>query len=232
MLQKNLEMIYENIEQSAIKSGRRMEDITLIAVTKTVEPSVIRDVLSAGVFKLGENKVQELLTKHSLFSQQAEVPVPEWHMIGHLQTNKVKSVIDKVQMIQSVDSVRLADEINLRAQQKNIVMDVLIEINIAKEDKKYGFDVEETEKIVEYMFDLSNIRLCGLMCIAPFVVNPIKNKKYFNKMYEKFIDIKKKYPYNSDIRYLSMGMSNDYIPAIEEGANMVRIGSSLFGARS
>ena len=227
-LEENYLKIRENIASAAKKSGRNADDIQLIAVTKTIAPEVINSLLTLGVDNFGENKAQELASKYEFFEEKK----PSWHMIGHLQTNKVKYVIDKVKMIQSLDSVRLAEEINSRAEQKGVIMDALIEVNTANEDTKCGIEPNRLDFFIEHMQQFANIRLRGLMCIAPFVKNPDDNRVFFQKMLKFFLDIKQKYNYYNYIDYLSMGMSNDYSAAIEEGANMVRIGTAFFGNRN
>ena len=226
MLEDNLSLIREHIAAAAEKSGRRAEDIHLIAATKTVEPARIRELLSLGVTRLGENRVQELLAKYDLFT-----PAPEWHMIGHLQTNKVKQIIDKVALIHSVDSIRLAETIDRCAGQAGRRINVLVEINIAGEDNKYGVQPEQTGDFVEQLSGFSNICVQGLMCIAPYVMNPEYNRNIYKKMSNIFVDIQTVFAHNMGVKYLSMGMSGDYRVAIEEGANMVRIGTALFGER-
>lgn len=226
-LRENLLKIRENIESAAKKSGRRAEDITLIGVTKTVEIEHIREIMSLGVVKLGENKVQELLDKYGQFSEE-----PEWHMIGHLQTNKVKFIMDKVTMIQSVDSVRLAAEIDKRAEQRGKRMDILVEVNVGEEDTKYGVTRGQTEEFIEHLCKFPNICVKGLMCIAPYVKNADENRALYDKMFKLFVDTRAVFTHNTDMRFLSMGMTNDYTVAIEEGANMVRIGTALFGTRA
>jgi len=229
-INENLSAIRENIGAAAKKSGRGAEDITLIAVTKTVEPVRIRELLALGVNRLGENKVQEFLTKYGCME-----PEPEWHIIGHLQTNKVKYVIDKVSLIQSVDSVRLAEEIDRHAKRLGKVMDILAEVNIGDEDTKYGIKPDQIESFAEHLIAFTNIRLIGLMCVAPFVEHPDENRHFYEKMFNHYVDIKTFFNDNASnsnqIKYLSMGMTNDYATAIEEGANMVRIGTALFGSR-
>ena len=191
---------------------------TLIAVSKTKSVDMIGEVYDLGVRDFGENKVQELLSKIDKLPSDIR-----WHMIGHLQTNKVKSIIDKVYLIHSVDSLKLALEINKQAIKKNIIVNILCEINIANEESKYGFSINEFESAIDEIKKLSNIKLLGLMCVAPYQDNPEDNRIYFRKMKE----LKDKY----NLKLLSMGMSNDYKIAIEEGANIVRIGSKIFGAR-
>ncbi len=201
-------------------------DVTLIAVTKTRNAAEINQVIDAGATDIGENKVQEILDK---FDQVKPV---RWHMIGHLQTNKVKYIIDKVDLIHSVDSMKLAEEINKRAGQKNLTMDILIQVNPALEESKFGINIEETEKIISSIANKCyNIRIKGLMCIAPYAENPEDIAKHFAKTKKLFDKFKNLELPNTDFEYLSMGMSNDYAVAIEEGSNMVRIGSSIFGER-
>jgi hypothetical protein len=223
---ENLQKIRENIASAAKISGQSPEDIVLVGVTKTVDAPAIKPFLEAGGRILGENKAQELLTKcHDPLLQQAE-----WHFIGHLQTNKVKQIIDKVSMIQSVDSLHLAEEIDKRARQADLRMDVLIEINIANEPTKYGFSPTETERIFDNLLKLSNIRVKGLMCMPPFIENVEKNKPFYTKFLQLAVDIKKNFG-NNHIQFLSMGTSLDYAYGVACGINMVRIGTALFGAR-
>jgi len=228
-LKLNLMEIQENIANAAQKSGRSPEDITLVGVSKTIPSQQIRAALELGVLQFGENRVQELLHKYEDFDINL---TPTWHMIGHLQTNKVKFIIDKVSLIHSVDSIRLAEEINKRAKQHNFVMNVLIEINIAKEDTKHGVSPIEAMHLLEQMQDMSNIRAKGLMCVAPYVEQSEQNRLYFEKMYKLFVDIQCRKMHNVDMHFLSMGMTGDYPVAIEEGANIIRVGTGLFGNRS
>ena len=211
---------YENIKKEI------SQEVTLIAVTKTRTAAEINQVIDAGATDIGENKVQEILDKYD------HIKPARWHMIGHLQTNKVKYIIDKVHMIHSVDSIKLAEEIDKRAEQKNITMDILIQVNPAQEDSKFGINVEETEEIIRTILNKCyNVRIKGLMCIAPYAENPDEIAVYFGKtktLFEKFKSIEHK---NLDFKYLSMGMSNDYKVAISEGSNMIRVGSSIFGER-
>lgn len=179
-----------------------------------------------GITELGENRVQELIAKLPLVKGAVN-----WHLIGHLQTNKVRQIIDKVKLIHSVDSLRLAEEIDVRARQKNLSVDILIEINIGNEESKHGIQPDETTEFYKKLLKLENIKVCGLMTVAPYVENPEDNRVCFQKMRELFIDIKQSFHDNRDMKYLSMGMSNDYVVAIEEGANMVRIGTGIFGGR-
>jgi pyridoxal phosphate enzyme (YggS family) len=219
-------MINEKIAEAAKKSGRKFEDITLVGVTKTIDAERINEALASGINVIGENRVQEFLSKYD-----AVAPRPEWHIIGHLQTNKIKSIIDKVSMIQSVDSLRLAEEINKYAAQAGKVMDILVEVNIEKENSKYGLYPEQLSAFVENASLLSNVRLCGLMSIPPFQENAEFSRKSFEKLERLFVDIQQKRVHNC-WHTLSMGMSGDFCEAIEAGSNMVRIGTALFGTRS
>lgn len=192
---------------------------TLIAVSKTKSADIIKEVYDIGIKDFGENKVQELLTKIPLLPSDIR-----WHMIGHLQTNKVKDIIDKVYLIHSVDSIKLANVINKEALKKNINVNILIEINIANEESKYGFKVNELEEAVTEIRCLSNLNLLGFMCVAPYQENSEDNRVYFKKMKE----LKDKYK----LEVLSMGMSNDYKIALEEGSNYIRVGTLIFGERN
>jgi len=227
VISENLERIQSKIADAAHKSGRNPSDIKLIGVTKTIEVDQIRELLSLGVNSLGENKPQELTEKYNILGDG-----PEWHLIGHLQTNKVKLIINKAAMIHSVDSLRLAEEINKRAGENGIVKDVLVEVNIAAEPSKYGILPEEAPEFVGMLFALKHLRVRGLMCIAPNVDESGKNRIYFANMRQIFIDIKSKYAHNIDMMDLSMGMTNDYEVAVEEGATIVRIGTGIFGSRA
>lgn len=224
-IKENLEVINSKISAAAEKSGRNREDILLLAVSKTVDIPRIKEAVELGLSDLGENKPQEINWKYF------EIENVKWHQIGHLQTNKVKYVIDKVCLIHSVDSLKLAQEISKRAAAKNINMEVLVEVNIAGEKAKHGVAPESAEELAVEISKLENISVSGLMTVAPFVENPEENRKYFNQMRKLFVDIKNKNYNNINMKYLSMGMTNDYEIAIEEGANIVRIGTGLFGAR-
>jgi len=222
-IEKNLAHISKVISRAAIKSGRSASDIQIIGVTKYVGVDEIRSLINAGITVVGENRVQDFLPKYEALLTP---PSPTWHFIGHLQRNKVKYIVDKVTMIHSLDSMALAEEINKRAMSINQVMDVLIEINIANEDSKHGVNQAEAIKLAKELISLSNIRLQGLMCIAPFVENPEDNRVHFENMRNLFLDIKAWHPHN--LRHISCGMSGDYAVAIEEGATMVRIGTALY----
>lgn len=224
-IKENLDLINEKITIAAEKSGRKREDVLLLAVSKTVDVPRIKEAVDLGLVDLGENKPQEINWKYF------EIENVRWHQIGHLQTNKVKYIIDKVCLIHSVDSLKLAEEISKRAKAKDITMDVLVEINIAGEQAKSGVPLSEAEELAVEISKLDNIRVKGLMTVAPFVENPEDNREYFKQMKKLFVDIKEKNYNNIDMQYLSMGMTNDYEIAVEEGANIVRIGTGLFGAR-
>ncbi len=206
--------------------GKTSKDVILLAATKTVDIDTVNYAISKGISYVGENKVQELLSKH-----KSLLPVNE-HFIGHLQTNKVKDIIDKVSLIHSVDSIKLAKEISKQACKHNKVMDILLEVNIGKEDSKWGFMPEEIENAVLEISKLPNVRICGLMTIPPICEDITTQIKFFKKMNNLYVDIRSKNIDNTNICILSMGMSDDYDIAIKEGANLVRIGSALFGKRN
>lgn len=222
----NLDNIKNNIEKACIKSNRKSQDIQIVGVTKTVDVEKIKILKDFGINHFGENKAQELLQKYN------NIDGCFWHFIGNLQTNKVKQIIDKVCMIQSVNSLKLLQEINNRAFaiQKNIP--ILLEINIANEPTKHGILPQHLDYLLANITNFKNITLSGLMCIAPFVENPQQNAKYFAKMRKLFVDISTKNTHNINMQYLSMGMTNDYHIAIEEGANIIRIGTGIFGNRN
>lgn len=223
---ERLDEIEKRICAAAEKSGRRREDITLVAVTKTYPAEMMNEAIDWGVTDIGENKPQDIRDKFEFVK-----PV-RWHMIGHLQTNKIKYIIDKVCLIHSVDSIRLMDEIDKQALKHGIVMDILIEINISGEETKSGIAPDELEEMLIHAGELSNIRVRGLMTIAPKNEENVKNVLHFCNMNKIFIDIKGKKYDNVSMDYLSMGMSNDFETAIECGSNMVRIGSAIFGKRN
>jgi hypothetical protein len=218
--------VKRRVAEAAKRSGRNPEDVMLIAVSKTKTVEEIMPAVEAGANILGENKVQEVMAKYD------SIKNVKWHLIGHLQTNKVKYIIDKVSMIHSVDSLKLATEISKRAVQAGVVMDVLVEVNIGAEESKSGVAPEEAEKLCVDISSLEGIKVKGLMTVAPFVENPQDTRVYFRKMNKLFVDIKDKKYDNIDMMYLSMGMTNDFEVAIEEGANIVRVGTAIFGARN
>ncbi len=213
-------------EQAAKKIGKTAEEVLLVAVTKTYGAEQINEAIDAGIKDIGENKVQEILDKYE------NVKPVKWHMIGHLQTNKVKYIIDKVSMIHSVDSFKLAEEINKRACNTGIVMDILLQVNPAMEQSKFGIASEETGKLLKAILETCpNVRVCGLMSIVPYDENPENVRKYFAQVkntYDKFKNIEHN---GMEFKYLSMGMSHDFQVAIEEGANLIRVGTAIFGNR-
>lgn len=227
MIKENYEIIKEDVIKTAKGCGRNPHDITLIAVSKTKPLENIEELISIGVRDFGENKVQELCEKY----EHVSTPV-RFHLIGHLQTNKVKYVVDKCCLIHSVDSLRLAREIQKVAAKKQIIAQILIEVNIAKEESKFGLYLEDVIPVLEEISHYSNIHVNGLMTIAPFVENPEENREYFRSLKQLSLDIISKNIDNIDMNVLSMGMTNDYKVAIEEGATMVRVGTAIFGARS
>lgn len=218
--------IRERVSAAANKSGRAAEDIILLAATKTVDVQVINHAIRSGLQYMGENRVQEFLSKNGEL-----LPVHK-HFIGHLQTNKVKDIVGKVEMIESVDSLKLAREISKYSEKYGVKTDILIEVNIGGEENKSGVSPEGLEELVRESAKLPGIQVMGLMAIPPICEDISELRKYFAKMRNLFIDIQTKNIDNSNIRYLSMGMSGDFDIAIEEGANIVRIGSSLFGKRN
>ena len=214
-----------NIREAAVSAGRDPDSVKLIAVSKFKPLSMIRELYDAGQKAFGENHVQELVEKQDAF------PDPEYHMIGHLQRNKVRSVTGRVKLIHSVDSLRLAEEISKEAVKKGIVQDILIEINAGNEESKYGFLLPEAEQAVRDIALLKGTRVRGFMCVAPFTADPEENRPLFRKMFQLAVDIQSKNIDNIDVCELSMGMTNDYQTAISEGATLVRIGTAIFGAR-
>ncbi len=227
MLIENYNDIKQQVIDTAVQCGRNPEEITLIAVSKTKPLLDIEELITVGVREFGENKVQELCDKY----KHVSCPV-HFHLIGHLQTNKVKYVVDKACLIHSVDSVKLAKEIQKEASKKGIVSEILVEVNVAEEDSKFGLKVEEVIPFLEEISVFPNIHVNGLMTIAPFVDNPEDNRGYFRRLKQLSLDITLKNIDNIDMNVLSMGMTNDYKVAIEEGATMVRVGTAIFGARN
>ena len=223
---KNLEIIEENICKACKKAGRERSEVTLIAVSKTKPLEDLQAVYDLNIRDFGENKVQELTGKIEAMPDDIK-----WHMIGHLQRNKVKYIVDKVELIHSVDSLRLAEEISKQAIKKNVNVNILVEINIGDEESKFGISADEVKVLVRDIAKLDNIKVQGLMCVAPYVVDSEENRPLFHKIKDLSVDIMKENIDNVSMNVLSMGMSNDYQVAIEEGATMVRIGSNLFGKR-
>ena len=226
-IKRNLETVMERIERAAQRSRRNAKDIKLIAVTKTVEPERILRIIDEGILDLGENRVQELTKKYDKINRECN-----WHLIGHLQTNKVKYILDKVKLIHSVDRIELAQEINKRAQRHGITIDVLVQVNVSGEESKFGVSLEGAQELVEKINHLSHLKTRGFMTIAPFAEDPERIRYVFSKLRDFSIDIRKEKLDNRSMDILSMGMSNDFEVAIEEGSNMVRIGTALFGKRN
>lgn len=225
-IRANLSDVRRRIKEAAEGCGRNADEILLVAVSKTRSPEEINTAIDAGITDIGENKVQEIMDKYD------DIKPVRWHMIGHLQTNKVKYIIDKVFMIHSVDSYKLAAEIDKRSGKSGKVMDILIQVNSAHEESKFGISTDETEKLImEILETCENIRIRGLMCIAPYADDPEDIKIYFDevkKQYDQFGRIE--HP-RLDFKYLSMGMSHDFPVAIQSGSNLVRVGSAIFGER-
>lgn len=226
-IKENIDIILERTKMAAIRSGRKPEDIIIIAVSKTVDAARAREAAENGLINLGENRVQELVSK---FEQLSDIDV-KWHLIGHLQKNKVKYIIDKAELIHSVENLELANEINKRALPHNITVNVLIELNIGEEDSKFGIDEKSVYDFIKSMEQYENIRVLGLMTVAPFCEDPEEVRWVFKKMKEIFDKISVMNIKNAEMKYLSMGMTNDFEIAIEEGANIIRIGTAIFGAR-
>lgn len=226
-VRENYIRITENIAKAAEKSGRKAEDITFLAATKTVEPEIINYAISLGLKKIGENKVQELLSKYDEY----DLENADLQFIGHLQTNKVRQIIGKVSMIQSVDSMKLAQEISKQSLKNDLVTDILIEINIGDEENKSGVSAEQVSELAAQMAELEGLKVKGLMSVPPICDSKQEIYKYFDKLYKIFIDISSKKIDNISMDFLSMGMSDDYSEAIMSGSNMIRVGSALFGAR-
>lgn len=222
----NFSAVNDRINKALEKSGRSREEITLLAAIKTVDYESVNYAVSKGIEYIGENRVQEFLSKNDLIIES-----PHRHFIGHLQTNKVKDIIDKVELIHSVDSIRLAKEISRQAEKSGKVMDILLEVNIGDEDSKWGFTPENLLDSLEEITVFKGIRVKGLMAIPPICENMEENRKYFRQMYKLFIDIRDKNIDNSSMEILSMGMSDDFDIAIEEGSTLIRLGTALFGRR-
>jgi PLP dependent protein len=248
MMKDNIAQIETRIQAACDRSGRDRSEVTLIAVSKTKPNEMLCEAYTLGMRHFGENKVQELVRKQEELNPVFQEQV-HWHLIGHLQRNKVKYIVDKVALIHSVDSLRLAEQIEEEAAKRNIICDVLLEVNIAEEDTKFGVKAEDTPALVQAVAALPHLRLRGLMTIAPYVENPEKNRKFFKKLRQLYVDIKTKNTDNNDnenisfcdlpgtcfdpeqFNILSMGMTGDFEVAIEEGATMVRVGTGIFGER-
>ena len=226
MLQEQLTYVKNEIDDACLRGNRNREDVTLIAVSKTKPVETLQEAYDLGVRVFGENKVQELVDKYEVLPKDIH-----WHMIGHLQRNKVKYIIDKVDCIHSVESIRLAETIEKEAAKHERIIDVLVEVNVAGEDSKFGLSPEEVPAFVEEIAKFPHIRVKGLMTIAPFVENPEENRPIFQCLRKLSVDIRNKNIDNVSMNVLSMGMTNDYQVAVEEGATMVRVGTAIFGER-
>lgn len=227
MVRENLETVEANIQKACEKAGRSRDEVTLIAVSKTKPVSMLMEAYDSGIRIFGENKVQEMCDKYEQMPKDIQ-----WHMIGHLQRNKVKYLIGKTALIHSVDSLRLAETIQEEAAKHQVVMPILVEVNVAMEETKFGTSLAEAMELVEQISHFPNVRIEGLMTIAPFVEDPEENRKYFRALKKLAVDINNKNIDNVHVRILSMGMTNDYMVAIEEGATMVRVGTGIFGERN
>lgn len=222
----NIRALRERVSKAALRSGRTINDIKIVAVTKTVEPERINTAIEQGIIDLGENRVQELCDKYGKVKGECN-----WHLIGHLQTNKVKYIVDKVCLIHSLDRIELAEELQKRASQHGRMLDVLVQVNVAKEKTKFGIEPAEAVDFVREVSRFQNLKVKGLMTIAPLVENPEEVRYVFRGLRKLLIDIQMENINNIDMKYLSMGMSNDFEVAIEEGANIIRIGTAIFGHR-
>ena len=227
MIKENLNRVQENIRNACARAGRKEDEVTLIAVSKTKPVSMLEEAYALGVRDFGENKVQELVDKAGQLPEDIR-----WHMIGHLQRNKVKYIIDKVYLIHSVDSLRLAEEISKEAVKHGVTANILIEVNVAGEESKFGVSPEDTPGLIEEISRLPAIQVRGLMTIAPFVEKAEDNRIIFTALLKLYVDISRKNIDNVHMDFLSMGMTGDYEVAVEEGATFVRVGTGIFGERS
>ena len=227
MIKEQLETVESNICRACSKSKRNREEVTLIAVSKTKPVEDLKEAYACGIRYFGENKVQEIMDKYP--QMPADV---KWHMIGHLQRNKVKYIVDKTAMIHSVDSLRLAETIQTEASKHQVSVPILLEVNVAEEDSKFGLSVKDTLPLAEQISTFPNLQIKGLMTIAPFVENPEENRWVFRELKKLSVDISEKNIDNVDMCVLSMGMTGDYEVAIEEGSTMVRVATCIFGSRN
>ena len=227
-IRENLEAIRAEIDAAARETGRTGADITLVGASKMNDAAACQEAIAAGIDALGENRVQEMTAK---LAEDAYRGAP-LHFIGHLQRNKVKQVVGKAVLIHSVDSLHLAEKIEQEAAKRDLTADILLEVNVAREESKFGLMLEEVIPLLEEVKNLPHVRVRGLMTIAPNVENPEENRKHFKKLYQLYVDIKNKNIDNGTVSILSMGMTNDFEVAIEEGATMVRIGTAIFGERN
>ena len=226
MIRENIDSVEKMVEDSCRRAGRNRDEVLLVAVSKTKPLSMLQEAYEAGIRDFGENKVQELMDKIPSMPEDVR-----WHMIGHLQTNKVKYLVGRVAMIHSVDSLHLAEEISRQGVKQNVTVDILVEGNVAGEESKYGVTMEEAPALVEQIAALPNIHVRGLMTIAPFTEIPEENRIFFQKLKQLSIDIEQKSIDNVSMSVLSMGMTGDYCTAIEEGSTCVRVGTGIFGER-
>lgn len=227
MLCENLKKVEDNVDAACREAGRSRDEVTLIAVSKTKPVEMLSTIYNQGIRDFGENKVQEMCDKMEQLPSDIR-----WHMIGHLQTNKVKYIVGHTTLIHSVDSLHLAKEIEKQAKKKDVTVDILVEVNIAEEESKFGIHKEETYELVRQIAALPHVHICGLMTIAPYVENPEDNRMYFRGIRQLSVDIAEQNIDNVDMDVLSMGMTGDYMVAIEEGATMVRVGTGIFGERN
>ena len=227
MVAENLAQVQKNIKESCRKINRDPGEVMLIAVSKTKPVEMLKEAYDAGARVFGENKVQEIVDKYDQMPSDVK-----WHMIGHLQRNKVKYIVDKVAMIHSVDSFRLAETIEKEATKKDVIVPILIEVNVAQEESKFGLKPEEVLPFIEEIAGFSHIQINGLMTIAPYVENAEENRRIFRELKKLSVDIAAKNINNVIMSVLSMGMTGDYMVAVQEGATMVRVGTGIFGARN
>ena len=227
VLKENYANVLKNVHNACERAGRKTDDVTLIAVSKTKPVEMLQEIYDCGCRDFGENKVQEIMDKYEKLPNDIR-----WHMIGHLQTNKVKYIVDKVYMIHSVDSIKLAKEISKEAVKKNVTVKVLLEVNVAKEETKFGLLTEEVPDFYKEVIDLPGLKVCGLMTIAPYVENSEENRQHFVNLRQLMVDIESEKTDNISVGELSMGMTGDYEVAIEEGATYVRVGTGIFGERN
>lgn len=225
-ISENIEIIKNEIKEICNKKGLNYDEITLIAVTKIIDIMRIEKAIASGINDIGENKVQEIMDKYEDLKE-----LSNFHLIGHLQSNKVKYIIDKVKLIHSVDSLSLMDEINKRAKKAETIANILIQINVAREDTKFGIDIEELDSYIEYASKLDSLRVQGLMTIAPYFEDAEKARPIFRILKSKYDELSKRDYSNIEMKFLSMGMTNDYKIALEEGSNMIRVGTGIFGKR-
>lgn len=227
MITENLEQVKKNIRDACLAAGRDPGEVTLIAVSKTKPTELLQEAYDAGARDFGENKVQEIMDKYPQLPANIR-----WHMIGHLQRNKVKYIVDKAAMIHSVDSFRLAQTIEQEAAKHEVQVPILLEVNVAEEESKFGLKMDEVLPLIERIAEFPHIKVCGLMTIAPFVENAEENRMFFRQLKKLSVDIEAKNINNVSMSVLSMGMTGDYQVAVQEGATMVRVGTGIFGERN